>query len=265
MKMGKQANWFSIIVLSVSLLIVGILMILMAIDGYKVGTPISMEKTGQFGDYFGGVIGTIFSAAAFWLLYLTLKHQTETEIKSDFNSTLSRMLLINQQNIQGMSYDATNLLPNTDKLYIEPRNYVGKDVFQILYYQFISCRNELIGKPILSKTDKIYTKEYEARVKNLPVIKNRNIDIYFLAKIDIAYSIVFFGVGSEGTRILKSLFKGRYKDAIVEKIIRFISLKPAFDKDINHRWAKFDSFTSPRNGDCYSTHKLNNLRLSIAF
>lgn len=217
----------------------------MAKDGYSIGTPIEMDKTGQFGDYFGGVIGTIFSGAAFWLLYLTLKHQTETEIKSDINAQLSRMLQINQQNIQGMRYDASRLLPNTDTLYIEPRDYVGKDIFQIVYYQFITCRNELM--PILSKKDKIFKKEYADYLSSLPVIKERNIDIYFLARIDIAYSIVFFGVGSEGKSILRGLFKERYKDAIVEKVIKYISLKPAFDETVNAKWSVIESLTPPRN------------------
>lgn len=243
--MSKNTNRISLIIVILSIIIVIIFMILMYCDGYTIGIPIAMEETGQFGDYFGGVVGTIFSGAAFWLLYLTLKQQREQEIKTDFNSQFSQMLLINQQNIQSMVFDASKLLTNLDKLYIEPRIYSGKDVFQIVFYQFVTCRNELM--PILSKTSKIYTKEYEDYICNLPIVKKRNFNIYQLAQIDIVYSIVFFGVGSEGIRILKSLFKDRYKDTIIDKILKFISLKPAFDKSVNKKWIQLESFTSPRN------------------
>ncbi len=235
----RNANITVIAVLIIAVVISLVFIYLMYLDGYSIGIPITMEKTGQFGDYFGGVIGTIFSAAAFWLLYLTLKQQLRAEVKNNFDTQFSKMLLLNQQNLDRMTFDASKLLPNTDKLYIEPRVYEGKDVFQIFYYQFITCKNDLM--PLLGKASKIYTKEYERQIKNLPIVRDREIPIYQLARIDICYSIVFWGVGSEGVSILRSLFKNRYRDAIIEKVINFISLKPAFDKRINRKWSYFDS------------------------
>lgn len=233
------------IVIAISALIMGLLIIIMACDGYGIGCPIDAEITGVFGDYIGGVIGTLFSGAAFWLLYLTLKQQNDITIKENFDNQFTKMLLINQQNIDGMSFDATHLLPNADKIYIAPVIYKGKDVFQLFFYQFCTCRSEI--SRLLLKTDKIYTAEYENQIKEMPVVKERNINIYTLARLDICYSIVFYGINSEGLEILRQLFKNRYKESLIEKILRFLALKPAFDKNVNRKWKKLQTFTSNHN------------------
>lgn len=233
------------IILAVSAIISGILFYILYKDGVTIGSPVNMTITGQIGDYIGGTIGTIFAGAGFWLLLVTLRQQIKTNNLNEFDSQFSKMLLISQQNVNGMEIDASRLLPNSDKLYISPRKYSGKDVFQLFYYQFVTCRNELV--PILSKSKKIYEKEYESEIRNSLLIKKREINIYELAKIDICFSIVFFGTNSEGLDILRRLFHGRYKENVINKILKFISLKPAFDKQINQRWLKFDTYTSPRN------------------
>lgn len=217
----------------------------MGCSGFGLGSPVSMTETGQFGDYIGGVVGTIFSGAAFWLLYKTLEQQNKTNIREGFDDMFTKMLQINQENLKNMIFDASKLIADIDGLYIEPRIYKGKDVFQLFFLQFITCKNELSS--ILSKTDKIYTQEYLQFVKSLPLIKNRNIDIYQLARIDICYSIVFFGVGSEGIAVLRSIFKDRYKDTIIDKVLNYLSLKPANDLGVNLRWNKLNSFSSSRN------------------
>ena len=244
LRLSSLTIWCAIFFL-MSILILWILLALMSKSGISIGAPVDMEITGQVGDYIGGTIGTLFAGAGFWLLIITLRQQIESSKLNEFDNLFSKMLMLNQQNVSEMEVDARNLLPDKDKLYIEPRVYRGKEVFQLFYYQFITCRNEL--SPILTKSDKIYTKNYEKIISEKEFIKARGINIYELAKIDICYSIVFFGANSEGIRILKGLFKNRYRDRIIEKVLKYISLKPAFDKEYNKRWLKFDSYSSPRN------------------
>ena len=62
-------------VLILTLIPTGIVLIVFFIttikSGYVIwpGTDIAFEETGQSGDFIGGIVGTIFSAGAFLLLY----------------------------------------------------------------------------------------------------------------------------------------------------------------------------------------------------
>lgn len=261
-RLSHLTAWCTVIFL-ISIAILWRLMALMSKSGISVGAPVDMEITGQVGDYIGGTIGTLFAGAGFWLLIITLREQIQSSKLNEFDNLFSKMLMISQQNISQMEVDARQLLPDKDKLYIELRVYCGKDVFQLFYYQFVTCRNEL--SPILTKSDKIYTKDYEKAISENENIKTRRINIYELAKIDICYSIVFFGTNSEGRRILTGLFKGRYRERIIEKILKLISLKPAFDEEYNKRWLRLDSYGSPRNliehvEDIYSWRVIQTIR-----
>ncbi|MFN7839569.1 MAG: hypothetical protein ACK5QG_16505, partial [Bacteroidota bacterium] len=60
--------------------IISILFVLSACsDGIRIlgPTAIDFPTTGQFGDFIGGVVGTIISGAGFIFLYLTLSEQRE--------------------------------------------------------------------------------------------------------------------------------------------------------------------------------------------
>mgnify|MGYP000182746641 CR=1 FL=1 len=57
-----------------------------------------------------------------------------------------------------------------------------------------------------------------------------------LAKIDICYSIVFYGLGSEGLLILRNNFRKKYKEKFIDDILRFLSLKPANDNKVLKKW-----------------------------
>ncbi|WP_298717098.1 putative phage abortive infection protein, partial [Chitinophaga sp.] len=69
-----------------------------------------------------------------------------------------------------------------------------------------------------------------------------------LAKVDLAYSIIFFGVGAEGCIILKKLFSNRYKDEFIELLLNYLKLKPALQhKDAWIKWRKLSKKRSVTN------------------
>lgn len=149
------AIFFSI----VSILITGIFIFVMIKDGYKIGTPISMADTGQVGDFIGGVVGTVISAAAFYFLYMTFSDQRKTSYRQHVESYFYEMLRAYQTNVNSMKYDATNLLVDKGSLYIAPRIYESKEIFDVIFMQLVTCRNEL--KHLLCKHSRLYISEYE--------------------------------------------------------------------------------------------------------
>jgi len=219
---------------AVSAAICIVFLILLYCDGYRVGKPVLMSETGQIGDFIGGVVGTIISAAALFFLYLTFREQRNTSLQQHIESCFFEMLRIHLETVNSMKYNATRLLIDKGSLYIAPQEYTGRAIFDLMYLQLITCRNEL--RHLLCKHSRLYTAEYEKTIMNNKVIKERGIDIYELGYVDIAYCVVFYGVNSEGLMILKNLLYRRYKKNLVDTILKYISLKPASNKNLYKRW-----------------------------
>jgi uncharacterized membrane protein len=206
-------------------------------DGYTFWTksPIDFEKTGEFGDFIGGFVGTIFSAAGFIFLYLTLVDQRQSNRKERFESRFFELVKLHRDNVGELS--SSRFIPNENNgTDCEKEDYEGKQVFKVIFDQFVNVRNELKSFFNISKAE-IFTHKYIVELNTSPDIKSRKINLILLAQIDISYSIVFFGVGSEGLQILNSLFKERYQARFIDDILRYISLKPTPNEQV--LWGKW--------------------------
>jgi hypothetical protein len=75
-----------LVVLSLGIIITIYFIVSAAIDGYCIWGKNDYEVTGQFGDFIGGVVGTLFSLAGTLLIYLTFKEQLKfNNEQKDFN------------------------------------------------------------------------------------------------------------------------------------------------------------------------------------
>lgn len=240
----KQDAIVAIIICVISLIITITYFVLLSKSHLTIGYPVDIEKTAQIGDYIGGMVGTIISGAAFWFLYLTLREQRNSLQKQKIEAHFFEMLKIYEKNISNMKYDASHLIIDKGSFYIAQRLYEKNDVFQIFFQQFITCRNELM--PIFHKHRNLYNQQYEQMLKENQYIKDTGIDIYKLGYIDICYCILFYGTNSEGLMTLRSLFKNKYKDPLIDKVLKFISLKPAYNKIINKRWKEISTISKRR-------------------
>ena len=218
----------------VSLTITGFFLLKVSFAGYNFwNSGIEFDKTGQIGDFIGGVVGTIISAAAFYFLYLTFNEQRKSFEKERLESKFFDLIKLHRDNVAELDFDGTQLREDVDSLFIEKKIYNGNSVFKVIFNQFIICKNEL--KPFL-KRKKMFLPEYEKKLMENPIIKRNKIDIRMLAIIDICYSIVFYGLGSEGLLILRNIFSTKYKEKFINDILRFLSLKPANDDVILAKW-----------------------------
>ncbi len=206
-------------------------------SGYNFWTDsekIDYAVTGQIGDFIGGIVGTIISIAGFYFLYITFNNQTKSFERERLESKFFNMVNLHRDNVSSLKFDATNLIEDQDSLFVENRLYENSDVFTVIFKQFIICRNELM--PFFRDTDKIYIQEYEEQLKKSAFVVKNSIPIYQLAQIDICYSIIFYGLNSEGLLILNELFKKKYKEKFINDILRFVTLKPAYEKEIFQKW-----------------------------
>lgn len=79
-------------------------LIFTACSGYCIGTDFDFEKTGQYGDYVGGVVGTIFALAGTILVYASFVNQQRRNTIESFEFTYFEMLKIHEDIVKDMNY-----------------------------------------------------------------------------------------------------------------------------------------------------------------
>ncbi len=221
---------FSVIVLAIFLF--------KALDSGAVfwNNPLSFELSGLTGDFIGGVIGTVFSAGAFLLMYLTLHVQQTNARKDQIENRFFRLVELHRKNVEEMEFDASGQLFDPDTVSVENKIHKGKAVFHVVFKQMTACRNELLPFFKYNNDDVIYELEYYNQLKKMPFVIENKVDLNKLALIDISYGIVFFGLESEGRQVLTALYKGKYRRDFISDILDYMALKPAADEDKYKRW-----------------------------
>jgi len=86
----------------------------------------------KVGDFIGGVVGTVFSLSAFFLLYLTFQKQKETAIKTGVETRYYEMISLHKSNVNEMEFT------NSDSKY-----YKGRKVFDIIFDQIKDCYKDI--------------------------------------------------------------------------------------------------------------------------
>lgn len=211
-----------------SVVMVVYLLIKAAIYGYTIGAgEINFEATGQVGDFIGGFVGTIISAAGFLFLYLTLKEQRNATKdqrrafeKERFENRFFELLKLYRDNVSAMSIELT------DETTTQITKIEGNKAMKFIYHQIMEARDEI--KPFFRKIDEheIYEAEYHKTLKGEYTILNRDISLKEIAKMNIAYHIVFFGVDYYGKHIILNALSGKYKRNLIVEIIDYMALKP---------------------------------------
>lgn len=229
-------------ILGVCVIVFGWLLVFAALDGYTIiEKPLNFAETGQFGDFVGGVIGTILSAAGFVFLYFTLKEQrkalkeqSDNFSKERFESNFFDLIKIHRENVEQLK---------KRKVY-RGEIATGRKVVKIILDEFFDCRNELKIFFNGKSENEIYIKDYADKLKRTISYTNPNIRLVDLAKMNITYCIIFLGVDADGKRSLERLFRGKYRSGFYNEIIQYIRLKPFNDKNAKSKWEELQTITN---------------------
>lgn len=198
---------------------------------------LDMGATGQVGDFIGGIVGTLVAGVSIILLYKTLTAQRESSnnqasefAKSQNESRFFELLRIHRENVSEIEFE-----------YIENKNKIAKSrhFFVVAHKQLefaFTEFDEYITHYKLSISD-IYEHEYLEKLKKNQTITMRNIDNYLLlAKIDICYLVLFFGVGKNGKEEIIETLSGKYKTLFVNDIVNFYRMKPSGSSKYHKTW-----------------------------
>lgn len=202
---------------------------------YSIGKgTIDIEKSGQFGDYVGGFVGTIFSVSGFIFLYITFKEQRLAFQRERFESNFFELIKMHRDNVNELKY----LKPTGKHKDLSEGRKVIKEIFK----EFLFCLKEVRAFSNSKNPDDYIKPKYKKVLKKITGPINQEIDLYQLATIDIAFCIVFFGLGEEGEIILRKLFLRKYTEPYFQKVLFYMQLKPT--RKYSSEFAKWNKLKS---------------------
>jgi len=213
---------------------------------------------GQIGDTIGGltspfigIAGAVLTFLAFWVQFKAneqqkndLKDQKKRDNLERFEDRFFEMINIHRENINQSNYSKYD--PESDKISTSENRKVFKTIFQ----EFKECLYDVRRFSNSINPEDYLHPVYLNKVKNRIKEINPLINIIEFITIDIAYSILFYGVSEEGEIILRSIFQNKYNNNYYFKLIKYIQLKPKREnKKLYEKWEEI--------------HKLNHEERSI--
>lgn len=219
----------------------------------------------EIGDVIGGIVGPAIAMLGVILTFMAFWVQYEANIEQ------RRQFLV-QMNLQEKQIIAQNdqyLLEqvesrvfklievynsNVNQLVFKSRFsdtvYEGKNFFYIFYLQFTELLKEI--KHFDSSRDINKDNKIESQYKISLMAKNGSVDTKDWINYELAYIIVFFGVGAMGRENIKQIMADKYKKDYLSKLLNYLSHKPAeinVDSATKENWDKlmpaFEDFEHP--------------------
>lgn len=182
---------FSIFIVAVLILFIGLIILiiflfLLSKEYTILGlNPILVDKTGQVGDFIGGIVGTIWSLASFLLFYLALKFQSKEIQNQKEELNLQRLELKSHRiestiaRICNIIYKQSEIIDNKcSALKFElPRRYVNKkgfDAIDAFWIWELECFKQ--GKNVEDYIDKENDEAliFESFLSNMPTQEHFN-------------------------------------------------------------------------------------------
>lgn len=217
-------------ILGLSTLVLLIFLIKIALNGFWIwGGELAFAETGQFGDFIGGVIGTIFSGAGFYFLYVTLVEQRKAgESQKD---------AFEKERFEAKFYDLIKLYRDnvTEQSYIKYGNgkfetSSGRKVFRVIHKEFEECYAEVKRFCKITNQYDFILEKQRLKINQIKENNSLRIDEFEFAIIDITFNIVYFGVARDSEAYLSNKFSKKYKSEFYYKLIKFMQLKPKKEK-----------------------------------
>jgi hypothetical protein len=179
---------------------------------------IDFTTTGQFGDYIGGLVGTLFALAGTLLIYLNFREQVKENKKSGFESSYFEMIRLHKENINELSYRKHKKS--------KKEQYFNRQVIRKIFEEFTECYRETTK--FSNETDLSYylNPKYQIHLEKIKKQNNLSFSLKEIALIDIAYLITFYGLGVEGEAVIRDKFKKRYSTPFYTKVLYFLKMKP---------------------------------------
>jgi uncharacterized membrane protein len=189
-------------------------------DEYSVGfaTKTNYETTGQFGDFIGGFVGTLFSLSGTLLIFLSFWEQNKQNSREKFETSFFEMIRLHRENVSELRY-----IKSTKK---KEYTYENRQVLRVIFQEFIECYRDVKKFSNSVNPDDYIKKDYQKKLTEIKNPINVKINIIELSIIDIAYNVVYFGLGTEGISVLRKRFESKYNNHYYFRLLYYLKMKP---------------------------------------
>lgn len=191
-----------------------------SLDGFSLSflLPTDYASTGQFGDFIGGVVGTFFALAGTLLIFLSFYQQAKENKRIAFESMFFEMIRLHRDNVTEMRYH--KFRKGEDKV------FENRQVLNLIFKEFIECYRDVKKFSNSKNEDDYLNKRYNRKLRNITFKINPGMSLIELAIIDISWSIVFYGLSTEGESAIRKSFSKKYNHNYYYKLLYYVKLKP---------------------------------------
>ncbi|GGI57005.1 putative phage abortive infection protein [Winogradskyella haliclonae] len=123
-------------------------------------SKVNAEKVAQFGDFIGGIVGSLWSLAGVILFYVALTEQRK-DIEINRETLNAQVSALNQQ-IEEFELQRTEL-SETRKVFEEQSETLKIQRFENTFFQLLTLHHELVDKLNFSKTSMMRNERLEKR------------------------------------------------------------------------------------------------------
>lgn len=171
-------------------------------ESYDLNEKINHNKFGTFGDFFGGVFGSMWALGGVILFYLALKEQ-----RKDFKT--NRDALVKQVEALEVQSNEFKLqreeLEQSRKVFIEQSKTLKQQRFESTFFSMIDLYNNVVANLNKNQNGKDYFKEFREKLLQKYISKKNPIDCH--KNIVEAYKILYYKEKEDLTHYFKILYR----------------------------------------------------------
>jgi len=240
----KITHWAALFLIALGCVILLVFLAKSHTDGFSISfdSPTNYAVSGQFGDFFGGVAGTFFALSGTLLIYLNFNAQRKQNELTSFESSFFEMLRLHRDNISELKY--------TKHKHQKDYTYENRQVFREISKEFIQCYREVKKISNSKKVEDYVLPTHQVKFNSIANKAGIKIDAIELAIIDLAYMVVFFGLGEEGEQLIKQAARAKYNPKYYFRLLHYIKLKP---KGSHPNWSKWGALKNLQEKDLHET------------
>ena len=225
----------------IGLLVALTLVVWICMNLYDIERIFIAQSAYNFTGAFSNLVGPFISFLAAVLVFTAFREQyrANEQQKADlieqrnkardenFENNFFELIKLHRDNISELTYLKYDGL--------EYKSSQNRRVFQDIFNEFVECYREVKKFSNSTNPDDYIHRQYKGKLEILKKKNHIRADIIQIAIIDIAYSIVFFGLEIEGMAVLRHRFSKRYNMKYYLRLLAFIKLKPKRENLIRYQ------------------------------
>ncbi|MCP9237954.1 putative phage abortive infection protein [Lewinella sp. JB7] len=187
-------------------------------EGFNPLNKTDLDFSSKYGDFIGGTIGTLFAFAGTIFIIITFKEQIQENKRKQFEEIFYEIIRIHRENVSQFEYTKFEGTKN--------HLYQNRLVIKVILSEFEDAYREVSKYLKYVDVVRYFNDDYRLALEAIKDDKNIRASIKELFIVDMCYLITYFGVGEEGSKVIKGRYKSHVKAEFINKLLFYIKFKP---------------------------------------